>query len=138
MRIGIITGSGTYAMLDAAPEDLTTPYGTARIARGTMAGVEVVHLSRHGDGHARLSNHVEHRANIAALKAAGCDGVFGVTVCGAVDPAVQLGSLICFDDLHFVVNRLADGSICTFYDRPGEPDRGHWVYEDPLDRKSVV
>ena len=45
-----------------------------------------------------------------------------MTVCGAVDPAVELGSLICFDDLHFLANRLADGSLCTFHEQAG--DRG--------------
>jgi purine nucleoside phosphorylase len=132
MRVGIVTGSGTYSVLDAEPEEVVTEWGTARVTRGTLAGVDVVHLSRHGEGHVRLSNHVEHRANVAALKEAGCDGVIGVTVCGAVDPDVELGSLICFDDLHFLANRLADGSICTFFDQPGDPRRGHWIYEDPF------
>jgi purine nucleoside phosphorylase len=50
---------------------------------------------------------------------------------GAVDPTVPLGSLICFDDLHFLANRLADGSLCTLYDRPRDPRRGHWIYADP-------
>jgi purine nucleoside phosphorylase len=54
-----------------------------------------------------------------------------VTVCGAVDPSVELGSLIVFDDLHFVSNRLADGSLCTFCDTPGDARRAHWIYEDP-------
>ena len=132
MRVGVITGSGTYSMLDAEPEEVVTRWGTARVTRGTLGGVEVVHLARHGDGHVRLSNHVTHRANVAALQQAGCDAVLAVTVCGAVDPAVELGSLICFDDLHFLANRLADGSLCTFHDRPGDPGRGHWVYEDPF------
>ncbi len=79
----------------------------------------------------RLSNHVTHRANIAALAAAGVDAILAVTVCGAVDPGVELGSLICFDDLHFPVNRLPDGSLCTFYAEPGDPRRGHWIFEDP-------
>ena len=57
--------------------------------------------------------------------------MLAVTVCGAVDPSVELGSLICFDDLHFLANRLADGSLCTFHDRAGRPRRGHWIYEDP-------
>jgi purine nucleoside phosphorylase len=43
-----------------------------------------------------------------------------------------LGSLIVFDDLHFLTNRLADGSLCTFYDTPGDPLRGHWIYEGPF------
>jgi purine nucleoside phosphorylase len=131
MRVGIITGSGTYAILDAEPEEVVTDWGTALVTHGTLGGVEVVHLSRHGEGHIRLSNHVEHRANVSALKQAGCDGVIGVTVCGAVDPGIELGSLICFDDLHFAVNRLADGSLCTFFERAGDPARGHWIYEDP-------
>ena len=132
MRVGVITGSGTYGLPGFEPEDVQTEWGTARVTRGTLAGVEVAHLSRHGEGHMRLSNHVTHRANVAALKECGCDAVLAVTVCGAVDPSVELGSLICFDDLHFVANRLPDGSLCTFFDRPGDPARGHWVYEGPF------
>lgn len=134
MRVGIITGSGTYALpaLQAGePEDVETEHGPARITRGSFAGAEAVHVSRHREGHERLSNHVTHRANVAALSDAGCDAVLAVTVCGAVDGDVPLGSLIVFDDLHFVSNRLADGSLCTFYDTPGDPRRAHWIYEDP-------
>ena len=134
MEIGIITGSGTYALpgfADAAPEPVSTPWGDALVSRGTFAGVRVVHVSRHGAGHARLSNHVSHRANLGALKQLGVDAALAFTVCGAIDPAVELGSLICFDDLHFPANRLADGSLCTFYAEPGDPLRGHWIYEDP-------
>ena len=92
----------------------------------------MLHISRHGAGHPRLSNHVTHRANIAALKALGADGVLAVTVCGAVDPDAELGSLVCFDDLHFLANRLANGEICTFFTEPGAPERGHWIYEGPF------
>src|SRR3954454_15171208 len=135
MRVGIITGSGTYSLpeLEAGePEDVETEWGATRITRGTFAGVDVVHVSRHGEGHVRLSNHVGHRANVAALKDAGCDAVVAVTVCGAVDPGVELGSLVVFDDLHFVSNRLADGSLCTFHDTPGHKARAHWIFEDPF------
>jgi purine nucleoside phosphorylase len=134
MRVGIITGSGTYALpaLQAGePEDVETEYGPARITKGTFAGAEVVHVSRHGEGHVRVSNHVTHRPNIAALKDAGCDAVLAVTVCGAVDATVPLGSLIVFDDVHFVSNRLPDGTLCTFHQTPGDERRAHWIYEDP-------
>jgi purine nucleoside phosphorylase len=109
-----------------------TPYGETRLARADAEGFELLHISRHGGGHARLSNHVAHRANVWALKEAGADCVVGVTVCGAVDPTVPLGSLIVFDDLHFLANRLADGSLCTFHDQPGARDRGHWIFESPF------
>src|SRR4051794_2105289 len=135
MAIGILTGSGTYALPGFAgegPAPVATPWGDALVSRGEWAGVDVLHVSRHGAGHPRLSNHVTHRANIAALKALGATGVLAVTVCGAVDPALALGSLVCFDDLHFVSNRLADGSLCTFFTEPGARERGHWIYEGPF------
>ena len=134
MAIGIITGSGTYALPGfdgGAPETVKTAWGETLVSHGTFAGSDVAHVSRHHAGHVRLSNHVTHRANIAALAAAGVDAILAVTVCGAVDPGVELGSLICFDDLHFPVNRLPDGSLCTFYAEPGDPRRGHWIFEDP-------
>ena len=135
MTIGIITGSGTYALPDfsaGGPEPVATRWGEALVSRGTWAGTDVVHLSRHGEGHVRLSNHVTHRANLAALKAAGADAVIAVTVCGGVDPSLELGSVICFDDLHFLANRLPGGEVCSFFAEPGDPLRGHWIYEDPF------
>jgi purine nucleoside phosphorylase len=135
MPIAIITGSGTYALPgfeSSGPEPIATEWGEALVSRGAFAGVDVLHVSRHGEGHRRLSNQVTHRANIAALAALGADGVIGVTVCGAVDPTAELGSLACFDDLHFVANRLGDGELCTFYPEPGDPRRGHWIFEGPF------
>jgi purine nucleoside phosphorylase len=141
MRVGVITGTGTYALPgleEAAPEPVPTPYGEALLSRGALGEVEVAHISRHGPGHRRLSTHVEHRANIAALAQAEVDAVLAVTVCGAVDPTVELGSLIVFDDLHFASNRLSDGTLCTFHIAPGDRGRGHWIFEwpfaDPLRR----
>jgi purine nucleoside phosphorylase len=134
VALGIITGSGTYSLpgfKGSEPEPVTTDWGDAFVSRGRLAGVDVLHVSRHGVDHVRLSNHVTHLSNIAALKQLGAAGVLAVTVCGAVDPGIELGSLICFDDLHFLVNRLADGSLCTFHREPGHHDRGHWIYEDP-------
>jgi purine nucleoside phosphorylase len=138
MRIGIITGSGTYALPGFAgppPREQWTPFGPCLLSEGSFAGAEVVHVSRHGVGHARLSNHVEHRANIAALVAAGAGGVLAVTVCGAVDPGIELGSLIVFDDLHFPSNRLPDGSLCTLFASAGGAGRGHWIYERPFSER---
>src|SRR3954449_13066313 len=135
MPIGIITGSGTYALpgFDGSePEGFPTPWGDALVSRGTFGGTEVLHVSRHGAGHPRLSNHVTHRANIAALAQLGARGVIAVTVCGAVDPALELGTPVVFDDLPFLVNRLATGELCTFYPEPGDPRRGHWIFEGPF------
>jgi len=143
LRVGVITGTGTYllpALETGSPGAVRTRFGEALVSRGSAGEIEVLHVSRHGEGHKRLSNHVTHRANVLALAELGADCVLGVTVCGAVDPEVPLGSVIVFDDLHFLVNRLADGSICTLYDEPGDPRRGHWIYEEPFsgDLRSVL
>src|SRR4051794_34990477 len=100
--IGILTGTGTYALPsfeDATEIEVETRWGVATVTRGTFAGVEVSHVSRHGPGHPRLSNHVEHRANVAALREVGARAVIGCSACGIVDPSLSPGSLIVFDDL---------------------------------------
>src|SRR5437588_7797605 len=130
MSVGIITGSGTYALPGfEAPEAvmLETPFGRAALTRGSYAGVEALHVSRHGEGHVRLSNHVMHRVNVWALKELGATVVIGCTACGVVDPSIALGELVVFDDLHFISNRLPDGSLCTFFAEPADPMRGHWI-----------
>ncbi|MBV9919049.1 MAG: MTAP family purine nucleoside phosphorylase [Solirubrobacterales bacterium] len=130
MAIGIITGSGTYALegfTDAQSLSVPTPYGDAAVTRGQYAGVEAIHISRHGEGHVRLSNHVTHQANIWALRELGASAVVGCTACGAVDSTLELGSLVVFDDLHFPVNRLPDGTLCTFFTEAGAGERGHWI-----------
>jgi purine nucleoside phosphorylase len=134
MKVGVLTGTGTYALDEsgAAPEPVPTSYGDALVARGEAEGVEVLHISRHEEGHQRISNQVAHRANIAALKQLGVEAVVAVTVCGAVDLSVPLGSLIVFDDLHFLTNRLPDGALCTFHDTPAAGGRGHWIFESPF------
>ena len=134
-RIGIISGTGAYdwpGLDEAKSRQADTPYGAVRLTTGKIAKVEVVHVSRHGAGHNRLSNQVNHRANLRALLDAEVDAVIATTVCGAVDPSLELGSLVVFDDLHFLSNRLPDGSICTWHTTPGAPGRGHWIFDGPF------
>ncbi len=129
MPVAVITGSGNYGLSGFEPEPVSvrTPYGVTVVDRGSYAGADLLHVSRHGIGHARLSSAVNHRANVWALKELGATAVVGCTVCGAVDPMLELGSLVVFDDLHFIGNRLPDGSLCTFFEQPGDPARGHWI-----------
>ncbi|NUP36310.1 MAG: MTAP family purine nucleoside phosphorylase [Streptomyces sp.] len=135
MRVGVITGSGSYDWphLDgAATRVVTTDHGRAIATEGRLKGTDIVQLSRHGAGHDRLSHQVDHKANLAALRALNVDAVISLTVCGSADPAAAPGSLVIFDDLYFPANRLPDGSPCTWYDIPGQPGRGHWIFDQPF------
>lgn len=135
MKVGIISGSGTEewpGLTGARQEKIDTPYGTVELTQGRFAGGEAAHLSRHGASHARLSNHVDHRANVAGLLEVGVDCLVSLTVCGALDPSVAAGSVVVFDDLYFPSNRLPDGSVCTWHTEPGCPGRGHWIFDSPF------
>lgn len=130
MTVAIITGSGTYALpgfeiAEAMPR--STPFGPVTVSAGVFAGQEILHVSRHEPGHKRLSNQVAHRANVWALRELGATAVLACTACGAVDPSLELGTLVVFDDLHFPSNRMPDGSLATFFLEPGDPTRGHWI-----------
>lgn len=135
MRVGIISGSGTYdwpGLSESVTRQVATSHGEVAVTEGSIAGVDVVHLGRHDQAHARLSNHVRHHANLAALIEAKCDAVISLTVCGAVAPDLAPGSLVVFDDLHFPGNRLPDGTLCTWYGTPGMSRRGHWIFDRPF------
>lgn len=133
--VGIISGSGTEqwpSLKDTDEESLNTPYGSVRATHGEFGGSQIIHISRHGRGHPRLSSHVNHRANLTALIEAGVDAIISLTVCGAVDKEIPLGAVVAFDDLYFPSNRLPDGSLCSWYDSPGVSRRGHWIFTHPF------
>ncbi|KUO15806.1 MTAP family purine nucleoside phosphorylase [Streptomyces dysideae] len=135
MRMGVITGSGSYDWphLEGAAElTVTTDHGAVTVTEGRLGDAQVVQLSRHGAGHHRLSSQVDHKANLAALLARETDAVVSFTVCGSLDPDLRPGSLVVFDDLYFPTNRLPDGTPCTWYDMPGAAGRGHWIFDRPF------
>ena len=135
MLIGIISGSGTYSwpgIDDAEVRTIHTAFGPVESVAGRIGDIDVMHVSRHGQSHFRLSNHVDHRANLAALIDANVDAVIGCTVCGAVDATVPLGATVVFDDLYFPSNRLPDGTLCTWHQDPGGKGRGHWIFDRPF------
>jgi purine nucleoside phosphorylase len=111
---------------------MDTRFGSVQLSEGVLAGVDAVHLSRHGERHERLSSQLNHLAHIEALVHCAVDAILAVTVCGALDPKLRLGSVIVFDDLYFISNRLPGGSLCSLYDEPGAPGRGHWIFDAPF------
>jgi 5'-methylthioadenosine phosphorylase len=101
-KIGIIGGSGldNPNILDN-PQDhaVCTHWGapSADLRFGQIASVEVVLLARHGREHTVAPTHVNYRANIQALKDAGCTHVLASTAVGSLRAEIQRGHLVIID-----------------------------------------
>ena len=133
--IGLITGTGIYELegsLAPREEALDTPWGRVVTQVARVGEHELVAVARHGAGHERLSHQVNHRANLWALRSGGVDAVVATTVVGIMDPAIPLARPLVFDELFFPSNRLPDGSLATFFEKPGDPLRGHLIMAQPF------
>jgi 5'-methylthioadenosine phosphorylase len=100
--IGVIGGSGLdNPDIFANPRDeaVSTPYGepSSPLKRGTIGAVEVVLLARHGREHTIPPTQVNYRANIAALKAAGCTHIVATTAVGSLREEIGRGDLVIVD-----------------------------------------
>jgi len=76
--LGVIGGSGVYEMedlQDAREVRIRTPFGdpSDAIVLGTLSGVGVAFLARHGRGHRIMPSELNSRANIYALKSLGVE-----------------------------------------------------------------
>jgi 5'-methylthioadenosine phosphorylase len=101
-KIGIIGGSGLdNPDILSAPHDekTSTPYGepSSPLKCGTIGGVEVALLARHGREHTVPPTQVNFRANIAALKAAGCTHILATTAVGSLREEIKRGDLVIID-----------------------------------------
>ena len=100
--IGIIGGSGLYAM-DALQDpqwiDVATPWGTPSDALliGRIQGVKFVFLPRHGRGHRLSPGGINYRANIDALKRAGCTDVLAISAIGSLREELAPGRFVVVD-----------------------------------------
>ena len=70
-QIAVIGGSGLYSMFDGEPVEIPTPYGSARVTTGVLAGRTVAFLTRHGSDHSVAPHLINHRANVWALASLG-------------------------------------------------------------------
>ena len=87
--IGILGGSGLYdmeALTDVLELHIDTPFGSPSdaIVRGTVDGVSVAFLARHGRGHRLLPSEVPYRANIHALRQLGVRYVLSLSAVGSM------------------------------------------------------
>jgi len=100
--IGIIGGSGLYDMegLSGVRETrVRTPFGEPSDALlvGTLDGVRVAFLSRHGRGHRLAPGDINYRANLYALKTLGVQRVISVSAVGSMKEALKPGHVVLPD-----------------------------------------
>ncbi|MDR1074301.1 MAG: S-methyl-5'-thioadenosine phosphorylase [Treponema sp.] len=132
--IGIIGGSGLDnpdMLLNPRDEQVTTPYGepSSPLKRGAVDGVDVVILGRHGREHTIPPTQVNYRANIAALKAAGCTHILATTAVGSLREEIHRGDFVIIDQfIDFTKQRK------TSYYESFEPHKpAHTAMSDPYD-----
>lgn len=102
MKVGIIGGSGLddpQILEDAETVEIETEYGkpSSSLKCGRINGVEVVLLARHGRHHRIPPTFVNNRANISALKKAGCTHIIATTACGSLRRDIDRGHLVILD-----------------------------------------
>ena len=132
--IGIIGGSGLdnpEIFQDPIDKTVTTRYGepSSALKCGVIDGVQVVLLARHGRQHSIPPSQVNYRANILALKEAGCSHIVATTAVGSLREEIGRGDLIIIDQfIDFTKQRKM-----TFYESFEPHNPVHVPMADPYD-----
>lgn len=132
--IGIIGGSGLEDPdILRNPETffMSTPFGdpSSSLLRGTISGRDVVLLSRHGRSHTITPSMVNNRANLFALKEAGCTNVIATTACGSLREEIRRGDLVVPDQFIDFTRRRP----VTFFEEFEPGNMKHTPMADPFD-----
>jgi len=104
IRIGVIGGSGLYHMEGLANVEerhIPTPFGdpSDAVVVGTLEGLRVAFLARHGRGHRITPTEVNYRANVYALKTLGVEQIVAISACGSLREHLHPGEIVVPDQL---------------------------------------
>jgi 5'-methylthioadenosine phosphorylase len=104
VRIGVIGGSGLYeieGLTEIEEVEVTTPFGdpSDAITIGTLEGVRVAFLPRHGKGHRVMPTELNSRANIYALKSLGVERIISVSACGSMKEEIRPLDIVIPDQI---------------------------------------
>ncbi len=100
--LGIIGGSGLYdidGLQDREWIRIETPFGDPSddLLTGTIGGVRLVFLPRHGRGHRLSPTDLNFRANIDAMKRAGCTDLLSISAVGSLKEELPPGTFVVVD-----------------------------------------
>ncbi len=114
------TGMNQWPGLDVREtRRVSTPFGepTAPLLLGRIAGVDVIFLARHGEGHKLAPHAINYRANIWALREAGAASVVAIAAVGGIAKGLPPAALAIPDD----VIDYTWGRAHTFFDGVEQP-----------------
>jgi 5'-methylthioadenosine phosphorylase len=100
--LGVIGGSGLYeidGLQDKRWIDAKGPWGdpSDQLLAGEIEGIKLVFLPRHGRGHRIPPSHLNARANIDALKRAGCTDILSISAVGSLKEELPPGTFVVVD-----------------------------------------
>ena len=100
--LGIIGGSGIYdlpGLGNVREQWIASPWGdpSGPLRIGEIAGLPVVFLSRHDEGHRLSPSDINYRANIDVLKRAGVTDLVSLSACGSFKEELPPGSFVLVD-----------------------------------------
>lgn len=100
--IAVIGGSGVTGIFEGGAKHhhrVSTPWGapSAAIEEGTVGGVRVLFLPRHGIGHSIPPHLVNYRANVDALVSLGADAIVTVSSVGSLREELPPGTFVLPD-----------------------------------------
>jgi 5'-methylthioadenosine phosphorylase len=129
-RVGVIGGSGLYEMKglrNVREVRVRTPFGSPSDAyvTGTLDGVPMVFLPRHGRGHRIQPSDLNFRANIWGMKKLGVEWIVGVSAVGSMKEEIHPGDIVAVDQFIDRTRRRVD----TFL---GDGIVGHVAMADPV------
>ena len=129
--IGVIGGSGLYEMEGMTGIDhvtVNTPFGTPsdEYITGTLEGVRMVFLPRHGKGHRLMPSEVNYRANIYGMKSLGVQRIISVSAVGSMKEEIVPGHIVIPDQF---IDRTKGVRKDTFF---GNGIVGHVQFADPV------
>jgi len=134
--IGIIGGSGLDnpdIFSDPRDEKVSTPFGepSSALKWGIINGTQVVLLARHGREHTIPPSQVNYRANIMALRQAGCTHIVVTTAVGSLREEIGRGDLVIIDQfIDFTKQRKM-----TFHESFEPNNPVHTPMADPYDSR---
>ena len=129
--LGVIGGSGLYEMeglTDVRSVRVETPFGepSDEFVTGTLDGVKMVFLPRHGRGHRFLPSEVNYRANIYGMKSLGVERIISVSAVGSMKEEIVPGHIVIPDQF---VDRTKGIRKDTFF---GDGIVAHAGFADPV------